>query len=310
MRAAPRANPACGTTALGSWLGSNVAWASSEERRDQRPLPPAPIRRTRSGTCDTPDPALRPGRVVPPGFPSPRPLPPPPPQRLPCSAASSVLRGDPSSHTRTSQAYGRSLPWAARPRSTGRASVGSPGSRASRLPACKGSLTARGPPTARAYHAADDVAFRSFGQRRHPETLISRLHRPACRYPCPTLRRRPRGRRRMVGATVVRYSFGVGLFHSFLDAGLSRRSRTAVPNIGAACQHSLRTDRHVVARREESRWRVAVAAPRWAARTGRSRCMSNVRAVWHTRDSGRLPTDTRLLCARRRRRGASRGGAG
>jgi hypothetical protein len=36
----------------------------------------------------------------------------------------------------------------------------------------------------------------------------------------------------MVGATVVRYSFGVGLFHSFLDAGLSRRSRTTQPNDG------------------------------------------------------------------------------
>ena len=39
------------------------------------PLPPAPLRRTRSGTWDTPDPALCPGRVVPSGFPSPRPLP-------------------------------------------------------------------------------------------------------------------------------------------------------------------------------------------------------------------------------------------
>jgi len=27
----------------------------------------------------------------------------------------------------------------------------------------------------------------------------------------------------IVGATVIRYSFGVGLFHSFLHAGLSRR---------------------------------------------------------------------------------------
>ena len=33
----------------------------------------------------------------------------------------------------------------------------------------------------------------------------------------------------MVGATVVRYSFGVGLFHSFLHAGLSRRSQTTAP---------------------------------------------------------------------------------
>ena len=38
-------------------------------------LPPAPVGRTRSGTCGTPDPALCPGRVVPSGFPSPRPLP-------------------------------------------------------------------------------------------------------------------------------------------------------------------------------------------------------------------------------------------
>jgi hypothetical protein len=29
---------------------------------------------------------------------------------------------------------------------------------------------------------------------------------------------------------VVRYSFGVGLFHSFLDAGSSRRSRTTASN--------------------------------------------------------------------------------
>jgi hypothetical protein len=179
-----------------------------------------------------------------PGSPRLAPFPPPPPQRLPCSAASSVLRGDPTSHARTSQACGHGLPWTARPRSAGRASVGSPGSRASRLPACEGSLTARGPPTARAYDAVGDVAFRSFGQRRHPETLISRLHSPACRYPCPTLRRRPCGRRRMVGATVVRYSFGVGLFHSFLDAGLSRRSRTPRPNDGGAPVRT-RSERHL-----------------------------------------------------------------
>ena len=32
-----------------------------------------------------------------------------------------------------------------------------------------------------------------------PKRLISRLHSPGLQYPCPTLRRRPRGRRRMVG---------------------------------------------------------------------------------------------------------------
>ena len=230
MRAAPAQIPACGTTALGSWLGSSVARASSEERRDHRRSAPGTHTAHPIGHVARLTRLCVRGVSCRPGSPRLAPFPPPPPQRSPCSAASSVLRGDPTSHARTSQAYGRSLSWAARPRSAGRASVGSPGSRASRLPACEGSLTARGPPTARAFDAAGDVAFRSFGQRRHPETLISRLHSPACRYPCPTLRRRPRGRRRMVGATVVRYSFGVGLFHSFLDAGLSRRSRTPPPN--------------------------------------------------------------------------------
>ena len=47
--------------------------------------------------------------------------------------------------------------------------------------------------------------------------------------PCPlmplsTLRRRPRGRLRKTQGQVVRYSFPVGLFHSLLHAGLSRRS--------------------------------------------------------------------------------------
>jgi hypothetical protein len=47
----------------------------------------------------------------------------------------------------------------------------------------------------------------------------------------------------MVGATVVRYSFGVGLFHSFLHAGLSRRSRTPLPNV-AVDAYGGRTERH------------------------------------------------------------------
>ena len=179
--------------------GSGQTAHGPTPRRDviNAPAPPAPLRRTRSGTWDTPDLTRLCVRGVScrPGSPRLAAFPPPPPQPSPCSAASSVLRGDPTSHARTSQACGHGLPWAARPRSTGRASVGSPGSRASRLPACKGSLTARGPPTTRD-NAVSDVAFRSFGQRRHPETLISRLNDSACTYPCPTLRRRPHGRRR------------------------------------------------------------------------------------------------------------------
>src|SRR5450759_4053825 len=59
-----------------------------------------------------------------------------------------------------------------------RATAGPPGSRAWRLNACTGSLTARGPLTARD-NAASDVAFRPLGRRRHPEPMISRLNNPA-----------------------------------------------------------------------------------------------------------------------------------
>ena len=54
----------------------------------------------------------------------------------------------------------------------------------------------------------------------------------------------------MVGATVVRYSFGVGLFHSFPHAGLSRRSRTTRPNVGAERRSPgrLRRDRSALRR--------------------------------------------------------------
>src|SRR5664280_1915470 len=61
---------------------------------------------------------------------------------------------------------------------TRRATAGPPGSRAWRLNACPGSLTARGPLTARD-SAASDVAFRPLGRRRHPEPMISRLNDPA-----------------------------------------------------------------------------------------------------------------------------------
>ena len=111
------------------------------------------------------------------------PFPPPPPQRLPCSAGfvgyyeairhptlvhprrtATAFPGRPDPDQRDGQAW--DLPVLA-DRDSLHAKV----------------LTPPGPPTARADDAAGDVAFRSFGQRRHPETLISRLHSPACRYP-------------------------------------------------------------------------------------------------------------------------------
>ena len=102
---------------------------------------------------------------------------------------------------------------AARPAISAAGEHGIPGSRAWRFRTCNGSPTARGPPTARVYGAAADVAFRSFGQRRHPETLISRLNSPACTYPCQRFAAALAGAHAWLRAIVVRYSFDVGLFH-------------------------------------------------------------------------------------------------
>ena len=190
------------------------------------PLSPAPVRRTRSGTCGTLTRLCVRGVSCRPGSPRLAPFPPPPPRPW-------ALFGGFVGTTRRSD-FPRSYISGVRPRPslsgpTPISGLGNRGiSRFSRIetPCMQRFSDRAGSADGSRDDAAGNIAFRSFGQRRHPETLISRLHSPACRYPYPTLRQRPRGRRRMVGATVVRYSFGVGLFHSFLDAGLSRRSRT------------------------------------------------------------------------------------
>jgi hypothetical protein len=56
------------------------------------------------------------------------------------------------------------------------------------------------------------------------ESLISRLNSPACTYPFQRFASALTDVDAWFGATVDRYSFDVGLFHSFLHAGLSRRS--------------------------------------------------------------------------------------
>jgi hypothetical protein len=97
-----------------------------------------------------------------------------------------------------------------------------PGSRALRFRTCTGSLTARGPLTARD-STIRDVAFRLFRQRRHPEELDFAAQWLACTYRY----RRFATSLRVVDArlTVIvgRYSFGVRLFYPHLNAGLSRR---------------------------------------------------------------------------------------
>jgi len=61
------------------------------------------------------------------------------------------------------------------------------------------------------------------------DSLISRLNSPACTYPFQRFASALTDVDAWFGATVDRYSFDVGLFHSFLHAGLSRRSNYSGP---------------------------------------------------------------------------------
>jgi hypothetical protein len=70
---------------------------------------------------------------------------------------------------------------ARRPRE--REGTGPPGSRARRFRTCHGSLTARGPLTARD-NAASGVAFHHWDSVGAPASLFSRLNSPACACPC------------------------------------------------------------------------------------------------------------------------------
>src|SRR5450759_4052965 len=96
----PAQIPACGTTALGSWLGSSVGLGTA--------LPGAhdPAHVTHRFR-----PCVR-GASCCPCSPRPAPFPPPPPQppTRPCSAASQVRWGGPTSHNRSSRAYGIAFP--------------------------------------------------------------------------------------------------------------------------------------------------------------------------------------------------------
>src|SRR5664280_1827138 len=117
--------------------------------------------------------------------PRPAPFPPPPPQPLsrPCSAASQVLWGCPTSHNRSSRAYGIAFPERPAPLRVGGQSWDLPvlahgGSVHALVP-----LTARGPLATRA-SATSDSAFRPCDNVGTPNSLISRLNSPACTCPC------------------------------------------------------------------------------------------------------------------------------
>ena len=76
------------------------------------------------------------------------------------------------------------------------------------------------------------------------DSLISRLNSPACTYPFQRFASALTDVDAWFGATVDRYSFDVGLFHSFLHAGLSRRSNCSGPltvasTTGATCARTV-----------------------------------------------------------------------
>ena len=155
---------------------------------------------------DTPCPAPRPGRVSPAAFPSGRPLPSTTsaPGTRACSAGSQVLRARQTSRVVHHGITASAFPSRPRPATAcypanhpgrginhhQRATARPPGSRAWSLRACLGSLTPRGPPTARE-NAAGRWPSASYEASAPRIREISRLNSPPTR-PLPTLRRHPR----------------------------------------------------------------------------------------------------------------------
>jgi hypothetical protein len=171
-------------------------WCNSAVNRASLSL--LATRRTRSSALDAPwsRRCVR-GAFAGPCSPCPAAFPPPTPPPVPrrCSPASQVLHGCLTPDGRSSQACGhwpsprgppKRRPATPRSNRAGqhrrrRATVGPPGSRTWRFHACTGSQTAQGPLTPRD-NAVSDVAFRLVVRRRHPESLISRLHSLAYAY--------------------------------------------------------------------------------------------------------------------------------
>ena len=95
-----------------------------------------------------------------------------------------------------------------------------------KLPGVSGVYDYAGPSKDLRYRPAR-VAFR---QLKSVSVLIAsfRSSIPSPPVPLFTLRRTPRGVQRKTRGRAVRYSFLVGLFHSLLHAGLSRRTELAI----------------------------------------------------------------------------------
>ncbi len=103
--------PACGPTALGSCLGSDVETRAGERCNQHSSSPRHPPGVT--GLAAMPRSIRQSVRCVycQPVSPRLTSFPPPPPQLKPCSTGSSVLRGDTTSHVRASIAFpGRHAP--------------------------------------------------------------------------------------------------------------------------------------------------------------------------------------------------------
>ena len=76
--------------------------------------------------------------------------------------------------------------------------------------------------------APPHVAFPPMQKRQRPDCIFSELNTQPYLYPCLRFARTPRGGQRKTRGRAVRYSFLVGLFHSLLHTGLSRRTASAI----------------------------------------------------------------------------------
>jgi len=193
--------------------------------------------RTRSSPLCALCPALSPERVALAAFPSGDPLP-----STTSATPPGVLFGGFAGNTRSCITRLRPGPFPHDPpyHHHKRAIVRPPGSRIRRFRACTGSSTPRGPPTARE-NAADDVAFRTVGQRRHPDKKITRLNSPAYAYPYRRFaaaltdgRRTARGHRGSLALRCWTLSFLSP--DRFIPALSLHRKRDTLHDHGRACE--------------------------------------------------------------------------
>ena len=226
----------------GAFVAVGTALTGGPPHRSQRaglphwaprsgPTPRAGLYRGRSatelprvphGSCDTPPRlcvrCVRRRQHSPHATPFPPPSPHTRPQPEPCSTASPVLRGRPTSHHRASRAYDLSLPRATLPPGGAQGSDGI--SRFSRMKVpYMPWFSDRAGPTGDSRYRHRQCCLPRLGPCGHPEEVISRLNSPACTYPYRRFATPSRVVDARLGAVVGRYSFDVEHSQLLLHTG-------------------------------------------------------------------------------------------